>query len=105
MSSDFAAKVMQIIRQVPEGQVVSYGQVALYAGAPGAARAVGWWLRTSREAENVPWWRVINNAGRISIINMFHQPEEQRRLLQEEGIEVSKDFRVDIEAYRWHKQT
>ena len=100
MRSKFANQVIGVIKSVPAGRVVSYGQVAAYADKLGAARAVGWLLRQT-ELPDLPWWRVINNAGRISIKNMFHQPEEQRRLLREEGVEGGEDFSLDIEKYRW----
>lgn len=101
MKSQFTEVVMKVVRGVPRGRVVSYGQVAAYAGVPGAARAVGWLLRQSRE-ESLPWWRVINNAGRISIkANWFHDAREQRRLLLADGVEVGEDFRVEMKKYRF----
>lgn len=92
-----------IVKRVPQGRVVSYGQVALAAGAPRAARQVGWWLSRNHDP-SIPWWRVINNGGRISIKNMFHSAQEQRELLRAEGVEVGEKFEVDIERYRWQKQ-
>jgi len=88
---------------VPEGHVVSYGQVALMAGVPRGARQVGWILfSTGPDApDRLPWWRVINNAGRISIKNPDLNPEEQKQKLVQEGIPVDGRYNLDIEKYRW----
>lgn len=83
------------------GKVVSYGQVALYIGAPRAARQVGWMLNLTKERDMVPWWRVINNEGRISIKSLKYSAEEQRQLLIQEGVKVAEDFTLDIEKYRF----
>lgn len=99
--SMFKAQVMKVVRQIPYGRVVSYGQVAVYAGKPGAARAVGWILKQNETAD-IPWHRVINNQGRISIKgNWFHDAQMQAGLLRKEGIVINKDFTLDIEKYRW----
>lgn len=99
--SKFSEKVLKVVESIPYGKVVSYGQVALYVGVPRAARQVGWILRQS-EGEDIPWWRVINNEGRISIKGNFHNtPELQRKLLQAEGILVDDNFELDIEEYRY----
>lgn len=98
--SPFKDRVITIIRSVPEGKVVSYGQVALYAGLPRAAREVGWILRSSKE--DMPWWRVINNKGFISIEGNWQADKmTQKQLLEAEGIEVSDDMMVDMEKYRF----
>jgi len=84
--------------------VASYGQIALYAGKPRAAREVGWILNQSESQPGVqiPWWRVINNAGRISIKgSRFNTPQVQMKLLRSEGVEVADNLCLDIEKYRW----
>ena len=99
--SKFSEKVLQVVRSVPYGRVVSYGQVALYVGIPRAARQVGWILRQS-EGKDIPWWRVINNAGRITIKgNRFNSPELQKKLLRAESVKVADDFEINIERYRY----
>lgn len=96
----FKDRVITIIRSVPEGKVVSYGQVALYAGLPRTAREVGWILRGSKE--DMPWWRVINNKGIISIEGNWQADKRtQKQLLEAEGVEVSDQMEVDIEKYRF----
>lgn len=98
--SKFSDKVIGVVKQIPNGKVVSYGQVAAYVGVPRGARQVGGVLRTHDE-QDLPWWRVINNAGRISIKNMFHSTDEQRNLLQKEGVQVSDDYSIIIDKYRF----
>lgn len=106
----FTKKVIEIIEEIPHGTVVSYGQVALMAGIPRAARQVGWILANLEEDQvkskhGLPWWRVINNAGRISIKgSKFHNALTQKKLLEKEGVVVSKELTFDIEKYRWRPE-
>jgi len=97
----FKSDVITKVKSVPFGKVVSYGQVALVCGKPRGARGVGWILNSLEEAHQVPWWRVVNNLGRITIKGSIYTPEDQKRELQLEGIEVSDDFEIDIEKYRY----
>lgn len=99
--SKFKENVYRIVKSIPKGKVVSYGQVALYAGLPRGARQVGWVLNQSKEEDNLPWWRVINNEGRLSIKGFRYSAVEQRELLIEEGVKVSKELSCDIESYRY----
>ena len=102
--SVFTAKVLQIVSRIPRGNVASYGQVALYAGFPRGARQVGWILHSTESATNrdFPWWRVVNNTGRITIKgSSFYTPHTQAGLLVQEGILVSSDLKLDISHYRW----
>jgi methylated-DNA-protein-cysteine methyltransferase-like protein len=97
----FSRRVKEVVKMVPKGKVVSYGQVALYAGYPRGARSVGRILRQTRD-NLLPWWRVINNRGYISIKgNWEHEAEEQRELLRKEGVDVSDRFEIEIERYRY----
>ncbi len=96
----FKQKVIEIIRLIPYGRVASYGQVALYAGSPRAAREVGWIL--NEHGKDLPWWRVINKQGYLSIRGgSTYDKSLQKKLLEAEGVEVSEDFEVPIEKYRW----
>lgn len=99
--SKFTDRVIKIVRKVPHGKVVSYGQVSLIAGVPRAALQVGWVLHTSGGDGVTPWWRVINNAGRISTKCLEHTTNHQKMLLEKEGVEVKKNLKIDIEKYRW----
>ena len=100
--SPFTQKVITVLQSVPYGKVVSYGQVAVYIGVPRAARQVGWTLRSIEEENLIPWWRVVNNAGRISIDGNLHNDKPlQKKLLEQEGIEIKEDYTFDIEKYRF----
>lgn len=101
--SPFKQRVIQIVGMIPKGKVVSYGQVALMAGVPRGARQVGW-VMFSVEEENLPWWRVINNEGRISIKNPGVSPIEQKEELEKDGVVVCKEYGIDIEKYRWRPE-
>ena len=100
--SPFTQKVIQVIQSIPKGKVVSYGQVAAYIGIPRAARQVGWILRSLEDGVSMPWWRVVNNTGRISIeVNLHNDKELQKKLLQQEGVAVNEDYILNIEKYRF----
>ena len=100
---NFKIRVLAFIKLVPKGKVVSYGQVAAAAGSPFAARQVGTILRgLDSSAGDIPWWRVLNNQGEISIKGNWTATKElQKALLIKEGVAVSTDFRLDIKKYRW----
>lgn len=98
----FEQKVRSIISKIPMGKVATYGQVAALAGSPRSALAVGRILRNS--AESMPWQRVINSQGRISIQNMEYPAVIQKELLEQEGVEViekNKSYFVDLVKYLW----
>lgn len=100
---NFKEKVIEVIKKIPKGRVVSYGQVAAACGSPRAARQVGWLLHTLDGNNNIPWWRVINNLGYISIKgNFMSTPLTQKKFLEAEGIIVTDDLKIDIEKYRYH---
>jgi len=95
--------VYRVVRQIPRGKVVTYGQVAAILGQPRAARAVGHALRMLPPVllRAVPWQRVINAAGRISYRGDLYRPDDQRELLEAEGVHFRRNDRVDLERTRW----
>lgn len=96
----FRERVLHIVREVPRGRVVSYGQVALWAGSPRAARQVGAVLFGLREADgDVPWQRVVNAKGGISTYKVGGG-ELQTALLRSEGVEVG-EHGVDLRRWGW----
>lgn len=101
----FKEKVLKLVSKIPKGRVASYGQVAAALGSPRAARQVGWVLRGSDTLDRpVPWWRVVNNKGEVSIKgNPTATKLQQKILLEKEGVEVSREFTFDIEKYRTKK--
>lgn len=97
----FYERVYDFVRAVPPGSVVTYGQVALELGAPSAARAVGYALYFLPKPSDVPWWRVINAGGAISLRNRGPEADRQRKLLEQEGVCFDANERVDLRRYRW----
>ncbi len=96
--------IFDTVRKVPYGNVASYGQIARLIGSPRSARVVGWALRTLPDGTDVPWQRVINSSGMISIENMDVPKEQQVAQLRAEGIvieERERNFFVDMEKYQW----
>jgi len=103
--SHFFEQVYEVVRQVPAGQVVSYGQVAALLGAPHAARTVGWALHALSVDSDVPWHRVINARGRISTSCQEHDAGVQQRLLEAEGVVFDERGYVDMRRFRWEGLT
>lgn len=99
----FFTYVYRLVSQVPKGKVVTYGQVAALLGAPRAARAVGMALRYLPQplSRAVPWQRVINASGGISIRGDVFRVDEQRLLLESEGIEFDRAGKINLKKYQW----
>ena len=93
--------VYALVRQIPPRKVMTYGQVATLLGQPRAARAVGYALRFLPAGTDVPWHRVINHRGQISLRTPIESPLLQRLLLEEEGVVFDGAGRVDLDLYRW----
>ena len=101
--TEFQKAVLMIVRSVPSGRVVSYGQIATVLGSPRAARQVGWAMRSLEGAPDFPWWRVLNSQGLITIKGARHASKvQQKELLEAEGVEVDPDFRLDMSRYRFY---
>ncbi len=103
MKPNFFEQVYRIVKRIPRGRVATYGQIAALLGHPRAARTVGWALNgmSARQAEEVPWQRVINAQGRISISRADLSAALQRRLLEEEGVRFDETEHVDLRQYGW----
>ncbi|MCS3604095.1 methylated-DNA-protein-cysteine methyltransferase-like protein [Buttiauxella sp. BIGb0471] len=99
-NDSFPMRVFQIIAAIPEGCVTTYGDVARLAGSPRAARQVGGVLKRLPEGSKLPWHRVVNRHGHISLTGPDLQ--RQRQALLSEGIMVSGDGKIDMERYRWN---
>ena len=97
----FSERVYATVRRIPAGKVASYGDIAALLGSPRAARGVGWALNALDGDSSVPWWRVINKRGAISIRHPDVSPRVQRALLEDEGIEFDDDECVDWTVVRW----
>lgn len=96
----FYHDVWRLVRRVPKGRVVTYGQVATWLGSPRAARAVGYAMFNVRDGR-VPWHRVVNAKGEISVGGALHRPELQRELLTQEGVAFDAQGRVDLTRHAW----
>lgn len=95
----FPVRVWQIVASIPEGYVTTYGDVARLAGSPRAARQVGGVLRRLPEGSALPWHRVVNRHGAISLTGSDLQ--RQRQALLAEGIQVTGSGKIDMQKYRW----
>ena len=95
---EFTSRVLGIIKTIPEGQVMTYGQVASWAGNPRAARQVSRFLHTYSKSHKLPWHRVINSQGKISL-PLGKGFERQQNLLMAEGVEFGVGNRIDLAVY------
>jgi len=93
-------RIYVVVRRIPKGRVATYGQVAELAGLDGLARQVGYALHALPRGTAVPWYRVINSAGRISLPPDAGGLEQRLRLLAE-GVPVTEAGRVPLARLRW----
>ena len=104
MPSDFTLKVKTLIRQIPAGKVASYGLIAALAGNPRAARQVAWVLHSSSAADELPWHRVVNRNGQISLKPLEGYEIQKQRLLHE-GVVFDERDAIDLNIYLWRLKT
>jgi methylated-DNA-protein-cysteine methyltransferase-like protein len=97
--ASFADRVKRVVRRIPPGKVIAYGGVAAILGAPRAARGVGNVLSTLPEGTDVPWWRVVNASGAISIHG--YPGLLQRMMLEAEGVRFGRRDRIDWRRFGW----
>jgi methylated-DNA-protein-cysteine methyltransferase-like protein len=100
----FTDRAKDAIKRIPPGKVASYGQVAALAGSPRSARQVVWLLHSSSDKHGLPWHRVINVKGQISLPHGYGY-ELQKALLEEEGVVFDRTDKVDMKRYRWKPTT
>jgi methylated-DNA-protein-cysteine methyltransferase-like protein len=100
MESEFE-RIYEIVRCIPPGKVATYGQIAKLLGQPQAARTVGWAMGAIPEGSNVPWQRVINSQGRISLPPGSPGAVLQRTLLEDEGVVFDEKGRVNLKVFGW----
>lgn len=95
---NFYEQVYAVLRRIPVGKVTSYGRVAQMLGRPNAARAVGYALSALKDQQqeevygDIPWHRVVNSKGRISIKNREFTARQQAKLLRAEGVPVTEEI-------------
>lgn len=93
-----------VIAEVPEGRVVTYGQVAALAGLPRHARQVGYALHALPEGSDVPWQRVVNARGEVSLRAEPGREGLQRAILESEGVDFDTAGRIDLRRFRWEPE-
>lgn len=96
----FYDQVYEQVKRIPQGKVATYGQIALLCSSPRASRAVGFALHANPEPGVIPCHRVVNRFGGLAPAFAFGGIDEQRRLLEAEGV-IVLDHAVDLSAYRW----
>jgi len=101
---EFEERAKNVIKAIPRGTVATYAQVAALAGNHRAARQVVRVLHTSSSKDRLPWQRVINSRGGISL-GRGRGFEEQRRLLLKEGVHVSRAGSVPLGEFQWDKKS
>lgn len=99
--SSFNIRTYLIVAKIPEGKVMSYGQIASAVGSPRAFRAVGTAMRFAPEYMDLPCHRVVNKAGEMAPDYAFGGAETQRSKLEEEGVLFNMDGKVDMEKSLW----
>jgi len=95
-------RIYAVVRRVPPGKVTTYGAVARLAGLPGRARQVGYALAALRDGTSVPWHRVVNTLGKLSLVRAGSPSGVTQRLrLAGEGVRVDAGDRVSLARYGW----
>ncbi len=103
----FNEKVYAVVRRIPPGKVTSYGRIAIMLGYPRAPRAVGNAMHALKDLgkrpdyADIPWQRVVNSQGRISIVNREHGAQEQAKILRSEGVDVSDSLKINLDIFLW----
>ena len=95
----FTEKAVDVIKKIPKGKVATYGLVAMMAGNPRGARQVVRTLNTQWKKHDLPWHRVINSKGMISLTGEGYRI--QRQMLEKEGVRFDEKDKVDFKRYLW----
>ena len=96
--ADIDQRIWQVVALIPRGNVATYGDVARHAGLPGAARRVGHALRKLPEGTRIPWHRVVNAQGKISLPADSTGYRQQKERLEREGV-VFVNGKIDLERH------
>ncbi len=100
MMLPFTRDALTVIKDIPQGKVLTYGRVAAIAGKKNGARQVSRLLHSMSRKHDLPWHRVINAKGKISL-KPSNGYELQKALLESEGVRFSKHETVDLKIYLW----
>lgn len=96
----YRERVYRIVREIPSGRVMTYGQIAEMLGEGYTARTIGYVMHAAA-TEDVPWQRVINSQGGCSTDKIFLPYNVQQKILEEEGVIFNEKGKCDLEKYRW----
>jgi len=97
---DFTSEVIRLIKAIPRGKVATYGQIAYLTGFYPSVRRVVWILHSCSEKEGLPWHRVVNHKGKISL-KPGSGYEKQKEMLEKEGIFFDDNDRIDLDRFLW----
>ena len=93
--------IHRIVGRIPRGRVATYGQIAELCGIPGQARRIGYALSALTDGSAVPWQRVVNARGEISLRSHSGAESLQRTLLRAEGILFDGNQRIPMARFQW----
>ena len=96
----YRERVYRIVRRIPRGRVMTYGQIAYMLGQGYTPRTVGFVMHGADES-NTPWHRVINSQGKVSTGRIVLPTDKQQRLLEREGVKFDERGRCDLEKFLW----
>ena len=99
--NDFFDKVYNVVRQIPEGKVTSYGAIANYLGVKKSARLVGWAMNASHGDNSIPAHRVVNRIGLLTGKHHFGGTKVMQQLLENEGIVIKDNKIQNLENFFW----
>jgi methylated-DNA-protein-cysteine methyltransferase-like protein len=95
----YRERVFRIVRRIPRGRLMTYGQIAYMLGEGYTPRTVGFVMHGADD--RTPWHRVINSQGRCSTMGIVLPPDKQQRMLENEGVKFDKSGRCDLEKLIW----
>jgi methylated-DNA-protein-cysteine methyltransferase-like protein len=104
MEDNFFEKVYEIVKQIPEGRVTSYGAIAKALGSARSARMVGWAMNASHNIEDVPAHRVVNRNGLLTGKHHFDGTNLMQQLLENEGVKVVENQILDFDTLFWEPE-
>ena len=99
--NDFFDKVYNVVRQIPEGKVTSYGAIANYLGVKKSSRLVGWAMNASHGDNSIPAHRVVNRIGLLTGKHHFGGTKVMQQLLENEGILIKENKILNLELHFW----
>jgi methylated-DNA-protein-cysteine methyltransferase related protein len=105
LEENFFNKVYDLVRQIPEGKVTSYGAIAKALGTARSARMVGWAMNASHGLEDVPAHRVVNRKGILTGKHHFDGTNLMQQLLENEGIKIVDNQIIEFEKVFWEPNT